>query len=135
MRLVRVVLISLLVASGGFGCGGNELPDNERLLDAFENGRTGLWVRGHGTVSQVLPDETVGFARQRVMVRINDSLRVLVQHSTANSVPVPFERGDVIAFQGRYEFDGSGGTISLTHSDPDQPGGGGWIRHKGILYE
>lgn len=135
MRLMRVVLISLLVTLGVVGCGGDELPDNERLLGAFENGRTGLWVSGHGTVSQVLSDEMLGLPRQRIMVQIDDSLRVMVQHLVMGSMRVPVERGDVIAFQGRYEFNGNGGTVSLTHSDPEQPGGGGWIRHKGITYD
>ncbi|MFW5926435.1 MAG: DUF3465 domain-containing protein [Wenzhouxiangella sp.] len=111
------------------------MPDNERLVEAFENGRTGLWVSGHGTVSQVLSDEMLGFPRQRIMVQVTDSLRVMVQHSMLDSVRVPVERGDVIAFQGRYEFNGNGGNVTLTHSDPEQPGGGGWIRHAGITYD
>lgn len=136
IRRTTVVLISLLVTIGVAGCGGDELPDNTRLLNAIEEGRTGIWVSGHGTVTQVLGDQTIGLPRQRFMVHIDDSApRVMVQHVLSESTRVPVERGDAVSFQGRYEWSGSGGLISLTHRDPDQPGSGGWIRHKGVLYD
>jgi hypothetical protein len=136
-RHFGVVLVGLLVTIGGVGCGGNELPDNARLLAAFEEGRTGVWVSGHGTIAQVLADETttIGFPRQRFNVRVEDQLTVLVQHSLTEAGRVPAERGDVIAFQGRYEFNASGGSISHTHRDTSQPGSGGWIRHDGQVYQ
>ncbi len=136
-RPIGVVLVSLLVTLGGVGCGANELPDNSRLLEAFEDGRTGVWVSGHGRIAQVLADETttIGFPRQRFNVRVEDQLTVMVQHSLTESGRVPAERGDTIAFQGRYEFNASGGTISHTHRDPSQPGSGGWIRHDGVTYQ
>ena len=135
-RRFGVVLFSLLVTLGVVGCGGNELPDNARLVAAFEDGRTGVWVSGHGTIAQVLADESgIGFPRQRFNVRINDGLTVLVMHTMTESGRVPAQRDDVIAFQGRYDFSASGGTISVTHHDPAQPGGGGWIRHDGEVYK
>ncbi len=136
-RPLGIVLAGLLVTLGGVGCGADEMPDNTRLLEAFEQGRTGVWVSGHGRVAQVLADETtpIGFPRQRFNVRVNDQLTVLVRHSMTESGPVPVQRGDTIAFHGRYEFDASGGTISLTHHDASQPGSGGWIRHEGVTYE
>lgn len=135
-RKLRVFLFSLLAAVGVSGCGGDGLPDNARLLEIFESGQTGVWVKGHGTVSQVLSDNSVGGQpRQRFMVQIEDSLRVQVRHQVVNSPRVPAERGDVIAFQGRYEWNASGGLISLTHQDPAQPGGGGWVSHRGTRYD
>ncbi len=136
-RRFGVVLASLLVTLRGVGCGADELPDNSRLLDAFEQGRTGVWVGGHGTIAQVLADETttIGFPRQRFNVRVDDQLTVLVQHSLTESGRVPAQRGDVIAFQGRYEFNASGGTISHTHRDASQPGSGGWVRYDGVTYQ
>ncbi len=134
-RRFGVVLVSLLVALGGVGCG-NELPDNARLLSAFEEGRTGVWVSGHGTIAQVLADETgIGFPRQRFNVRVEGQLIVLVTHLLTDSGRVPAQRGDVIAFQGRYDFNASGGTVSHTHRDESQPGSGGWIRHDGVTYQ
>jgi hypothetical protein len=136
-RHFGVVFASLLVTLGGVGCSANELPDNSRLLEAFEQGRTGVWVSGHGTIAQVLADEstTIGLPRQRFNVRVDDQLTVMVVHSLTDSGRVPAQRGEAIAFQGRYEFNASGGTISHTHRDASQPGSGGWVRYNGVTYQ
>lgn len=134
-RHCRVLMLTLLVI-GVSGCGGGALPDNERLLEAFEQGRTGIWVSGHGTVSQLIGDETIaGEDHQRMVVRVNDRLTLTVRHAVARSGRVPVEVGDTIAFQGRYEWNGAGGVLARTHRDPEAPGSGGWIRHKGDLYD
>ena len=130
----RVLMIMALVI-GVAGCGGNALPDNERLLNAFEQGRTGVWVSGHGSVAQLIGDETVsGEVHQRMVVNIETGLALTVRHSIERSERVPVAQGDVVSFQGRYQFNGRGGVLGSTHQDDEEPGGGGWIRHKGTLY-
>ncbi|MCC5864265.1 MAG: DUF3465 domain-containing protein [Wenzhouxiangella sp.] len=131
LRRYGVVLVSLLIAVGLVGCGGEEMPDNARLKDAFVEGRTGIWVSGHGTVVRELGADA---SQQRFLIRIDEELSVVIRHNFGESRPVPVERGDVIAFQGRYEFHGGGGEVHFTHADASQPGGGGWIRHKGQLF-
>ncbi|QKK03899.1 MAG: DUF3465 domain-containing protein [Pseudomonadota bacterium] len=133
----RVVLIILMVC-GVAGCGGGEdLPPNDRLLAAFEEGRTGVWVSGHGVVAQAIGDETIaGEPHQRMVVRVGDQqLAVIIRHSLSQSDRIPLSDGDTIAFQGRYQFNGRGGVISHTYHDPEQPGSGGWIRHQGQVYD
>ncbi|QOC22685.1 DUF3465 domain-containing protein [Wenzhouxiangella sp. AB-CW3] len=136
-RCFTVVLVGLLVALGGTGCGGEDLPDNARLVAAFDEGRTGIWVSGHGTVTQVLADESlaIGLPRQRFNVQIADSLSVIVYHSSSEGRRVPAQRGDMVAFQGRYEWNARGGEVTRTHADHAQAGGGGWIRHEGQTYK
>jgi len=132
----RVLMIMVLVI-GVAGCGGGDaLPGNERLLNAFEQGRTGVWISGHGSVRQLIGDETIaGETHQRITVNIDDSLTILVRHSVEQSERVPVTQGDTIAFQGRYDFNGRGGVVGHTHHDPEQPGAGGWIRHEGTTYD
>ncbi|MDZ7791459.1 MAG: DUF3465 domain-containing protein [Xanthomonadales bacterium] len=132
----RVLMIMALVI-GVAGCGGGDArPDNERLLNAFEQGRTGVWVSGHGTVEQLIGDVAVaGEAHQRIVVNVEDSLDLIVRHSIERSERVPVAQGDAVSFQGRYQFNGRGGVLGFTHQDDEQPGGGGWIRHKGTLYD
>lgn len=132
----RVLLIMVLVI-GVAGCGGsNALPDNDRLLDAFEQGRTGVWASGHGTVGQLIGDETyAGEQHQRMVVTVSEELSVVIRHSVVQSDRIPVRQGDVIAFQGRYEWGGRGGVISNTYHDPERAGQGGWIRHKGERYD
>ncbi|MFU8831549.1 MAG: DUF3465 domain-containing protein [Wenzhouxiangella sp.] len=131
-RRFGVVLIVLLVTAGVVGCGGQELPDNTRLLDAFAEGRTGIWVSGHGTIVRPLGSDATS---QRFQVRVADELSVVIRHTIGAAGAVPAERGDLIQFQGRYEFHGGGGEILFTHADPAQPGGGGWIIHEGTRYQ
>jgi len=132
---VRVLMIMVL-AIGANGCGGaGALPDNQRLLNAFEQGRTGVWVSGHGTVAQLIGDETrAGQVQQRMIADVDGRLSLIIRHSVEASERVPAAPGDTVAFQGRYEWNGRGGVLGHTHHDPDQPGGGGWIRHEGRLY-
>lgn len=133
---IRVLMIMALVI-GVTGCGGGDaLPDNERLLSAFEQGRTGVWVSGHGIVAQLIGDDTVsGEAHQRMVVNVDNRLDLIVRHSVERSERVPVAQGDTVSFQGRYQFNGRGGELGFTHQDPEQPGDGGWIRHKGTLYD
>ena len=113
-------------------CGGDALPDNSRLEQAFADGRSGIWLSGHGTVIRTLgSDENT----QRFQVRINPDLGLVIRHDLTAATAVPVERGDLVGFHGRYEFHGGGGQLTLTHADPDQPGGGGWILHQGIRYD
>lgn len=132
---IRVILLFLLV-TGVAGCGGESLPDNARLLTAFEEGRTGVWVSGHGTVSQLIGDETIaGDIHQRMVVDVEGQMSLMIRHSLAQSDRLPIGVRDTIAFQGRYEWNGRGGVLSGTYHDPEQPGSGGWIRHKGVVYD
>ncbi len=131
LRVAFVLTLSFLLAS----CGGSSLPSNDRLIDAFQEGRTGIWVSGHGTVAQMPADELGNTPRQRFAVRISPNLTVLVRHELDESLRVPAQRGDTLAFQGYYEWDGSGGTISRTFADASRAGGGGWIEHEGTRYD
>ena len=132
LRRFGVVLLALLVTVGVVGCGSEELPDNTRLLNAFTEGRTGVWVSGHATVVRPLGSDA---ASQRFLLRVDDELTIVLRHQIGSEGPVPAERDDVLAFQGRYEFHGGGGEIILTHADPNQPGGGGWVQHQGKRYQ
>jgi hypothetical protein len=132
LRRFGVVLMGILVALALAGCGQDDLPDNSRLESAFTDGRTGIWVSGHGTVIRPLGSDATS---QRFLLRISDDLSIVLRHQIGQSGPIPAERGDVIAFQGRYEFHGGGGEVILTHADAAQPGGGGWVTHQGTRYE
>lgn len=131
-RFGVVLLMGMLVGGLLVACGGENKPDNSRLIEAFAEGRTGVWVSGHGTVAQVFP---VSGEDQRMLVRVDEGFSVLLRHRIGSSGPVPVSRGDLVAFHGRYEFHGGGGEMLLTHADPAQPGGGGWVIHQGQRYQ
>ena len=133
MRTIGVYVVALFLTVAIVGCVGEEpLPDNERLLSAFANGQTGVWISGHGTVVRPLGSAS---DNQRFLVRVNDELSLVVRHQVGSMGPVPADSDDVIAFQGRYEFHGGGGELILTHADANNPGGGGWIEFNGTRYQ
>lgn len=118
------------------GCGQGEAPiSNDRLLESFEEGRNGIWVSAEAPVVQLLGDENIGGRRQRFTIRPTEGVTVQVRHSLENSTRVPVQPGDVVRVTGYYEWEARGGFISRTYSDPDQPGGGGWIEHEGTRYD
>ncbi len=118
------------------GCGQGEAPiSNDRLLESFEQGRTGIWVSAEAPVVQVLSDEDIDGRRQRFTIRPAEGVTVQVRHSLEDSTRVPVKRDDVVRVQGYYQWEARGGFISRTYSDPDQPGGGGWIEHQGQRYD
>jgi len=119
-----------------WGCGSGEVPlSNERLIESFQQGRTGIWVSAEAPVQNLLGDEDIGGAYQRFTIRLNDGIVVQIRHLLDESTRIPVARGDVVRAQGYYEWDARGGFISRTYADPDQPGGGGWVEHKGTRYD
>ena len=130
-KRLPIALLAVIIVLAACG-GGGALPDNDALEDAFSQGRTGVWVSGHGTVVRELGGDA---GTQRFQVRVSPGLSLVVHHRVGASGRIPVDRGDTIAFHGRYEFHGAGGQLALTHADPAQPGGGGWLRHRGLQYQ
>ncbi len=135
MRILSQALIVLFCFVLG-GCGSGEAPiTNDRLIETFESGRTGIWVSGHGEVTQILGDENIGGRTQRFIVRLNEQIQIQIRHSLDNAERIPVERGDEVRFQGYYEWEARGGFISRTYNDESQPGSGGWVEHDGTRYD
>lgn len=136
MRL-SVSLLSFLACLVVGGCGQGEVSlSNDRLIESFQQGRTGIWVSAEAPVTQIVGDEEIGGIKiQRFVIRPNEEITVQVRHSLSASERVPVKRGDTVRVQGYYEWDARGGSISRTHADRDQPGGGGWVEHAGTRYD
>lgn len=136
MRTISRVMFLLICFVLG-GCGEGEAPiTNDRLIETFESGRTGIWGSGHGPVVQILGDQEIGGeTMQRFTVRLNDELVLQIRHPLAHADRVPVERGGEVRFQGYYEWEARGGFLSLTYHDPEQPGSGGWIEYDGTRYD
>lgn len=134
MRIAALFLIASCLVIGG--CGQGDAPiTNTRLIESFEQGRTGIWVSAQAPVVQILGDQDINGLNQRFTIKPTAEIVVQVRHSLEESTRIPVEPGDTIRVQGYYEWDARGGFVSRTYSDPDQPGGGGWVEHKGIRYD
>lgn len=106
------------------------------LSAAFENRRSDVQVQGSGHVTRVLPDDNDGSRHQRFIVRLASGQTLLVAHNIdlANRVAA-VKPGDVIEFNGEYEWNERGGIIHWTHRDPRRSHVDGWIKHDGRTYQ
>lgn len=128
------LLIAALVLAG---CGEGEAPiSNDRLIESHAEFRTGIWVSAQAEVHQLLADQSLdGKPHQRFTIKLSDALFVQIRHSLQDSERIPVKPGDVVRVHGYYEWDPLGGFISRTFSSPNEPGGGGWVEHKGKRYD
>lgn len=131
-RLLQLIIASLVLVVLMTGCGREDLPGNEALEAAFAQGRTGVWLSGHGSVVRELGGDA---ETQRFQLRINADFNIVLVHRVGSAGRIPAERGDTLAFHGRYDFHGAGGELTLTHADQAQPGGGGWVEHRGVRFQ
>ena len=105
------------------------------LADAYANGRSNLQVSGRGTVSRVLADDNDGSRHQRFILALASGQTLLVSHNIDLAPRIPALRpGDVVEFNGEYEWNDQGGVIHWTHDDPAGRHAGGWLRHGGQTY-
>ncbi|MEE9274608.1 MAG: DUF3465 domain-containing protein [bacterium] len=101
---------------------------------AFEERRSGLWLRARGEVARLLEDDRKGARHQRFILRLPDGLTLLIAHNIDVAPRVPARVGDGLEVYGRYEWSRKGGVIHWTHRDPRGERAGGWIRHLGKSY-
>jgi len=122
--------------SGPAATGERDIPQsgNGRLLDAWRQHRSDVWVEGSGTVEALLPDDREGSRHQKFIVRIDRELTVLVSHNIDLAPRVPVDRGDAVSFRGEYVWNAKGGIVHWTHHDP-QGKKSGWIRVGREVYE
>jgi hypothetical protein len=111
--------------------GGDQL-----LTAAFESHRSNLQVEGSGRVSRVLPDDNDGSRHQRFIVQLGTGQTVLVAHNIDLASRVAsLEVGDLVEFNGEYEWNERGGVIHWTHRDPRGGHVDGWLKHEGRTYQ
>jgi hypothetical protein len=115
----------------------NSLGGGEQALAAaFENRRSDIQVQGSGRVSRVLADDNKGSRHQRFIVQLASGQTVLVAHNIDLADRVAsIKAGDVVEFNGEYEWNEQGGVIHWTHHDPQGMHEAGWIKHAGRTYQ
>jgi hypothetical protein len=110
-------------------------PATDPVLDAFRRHRSGVDVQTSARVERVLRDDEKGSRHERFLIRVADTLTVLVAHNVDLAPRIPLLAGDSVQLRGEYIWDERGGVIHWTHRDPQGKHPGGWIRHEGRSYE
>jgi len=104
------------------------------IESAFQSRNTGQLVQLRGVVRGLLPDERTAPRHQRLTLELPGGRTLVVLHDVEASRRVPARVGDELELCGRYEWNNRGGLVCGTHSDPDDDGARGWIRHDGVDY-
>ena len=113
------------------------IDQSDRALSiAFNERKSGIQVEGRGTVIRILPDDNRGSRHQRFILKLYSGPTLLIAHNI-DLAPQIFvlREGDVIEFNGEYEWNSKGGVIHWTHHDPNGRHVGGWLKHKGRIYQ
>jgi hypothetical protein len=105
------------------------------VLAAFRARRSDVEVETAAKVMRVLKDDEKGSRHERFLIRVADTLTVLVAHNIDLSPRIPLLAGDSVRLRGEYEWDERGGVIHWTHRDPRGRRAGGWIMHEGRRYD
>jgi len=137
-----VLLLAALMTVGDAGAAAPEpagtvtVDDDARIAAAFRERRSDVAVETGGQVIKLLPDDNQGSRHQRFIIRLNSGQTVLVSHNIDLAPRIDGLRtGDRVDVRGEYEWNARGGVIHWTHHDPQGRHPGGWLRHRGRLYQ
>lgn len=106
------------------------------IIKAFESQQSDIQVKGKGRVRKLLPDDNQGSPHQRFIITLASGHTLLIAHNIDLAPKIDsLKVGDTIEFYGEYEWNNKGGVIHWTHHDPDHHHIGGWLKHKGKIYQ
>lgn len=112
---------------------------NGVIMEAFEQQRHSIQVRGCGQVIAVLADDNKGSRHQRFIVQlegVEPKHTVLIAHNIDLAPRVDaLQKGDEVVFYGQYEYNPQGGVVHWTHHDPAARHQHGWIEHNGQRFQ
>jgi hypothetical protein len=106
--------------------------DERDIVTAMEDRARNAYVKGEGTITQMLSDlEQEGVYQQfRVLVGNGKEVTIVRRGRIA-----ALRDGDAISFKGRYHWDLDGGKVLWTYYDPKGRNIGGWVIHNGRMYQ
>ena len=106
------------------------------ITHAFEEGTSGVQVTGEGEVTRILADDDDGDRHQRFILTLASGQTLLVAHNIDIAPRIEsLQSGDLVEFNGEYEWNDQGGVVHWTHHDPDGEHMPGWLKHNGEVYE
>jgi len=109
---------------------------NTALSIAFDERYSGVQTEGNGIVIKILPDDNEGSRHQRFILKLHSGQTLLIAHNIDLAPRLSILReGDVVAFNGEYEWNSKGGVIHWTHRDPNGRHEAGWLKHNGQTYQ
>lgn len=107
-----------------------------KIANAFQQRKSDVQVYSKGKVIAILPDDNKGSRHQKILLKLNNGITVLVAHNIDLAPRIQnLRKGDMVEFYGEYEYSDKGGVIHWTHHDPQKRHVGGWLKHEGQTYQ
>lgn len=129
MKHIFLILILSVFSFQSFSAG-------QSISSAYETKTSDVQVSNTGIVVKILPDDNKGSRHQRFILKLPTGQTVLIAHNIDLASKIDaINVGDSVEFYGEYEWNAKGGVVHWTHHDPAGRHDGGWLKHKGVLYE
>ena len=111
------------------------ISGNDALLAAARARRSDVEVLAGGRVIRLLADDREGSRHQRFLVRVGDTLTILVAYNLDLGSRLPVAAGDSVTLRGEYVWNDRGGLIHWLHRDPANRHEPGWVELRGRRYD
>ncbi|MFT5139400.1 MAG: hypothetical protein ACI9H8_001592 [Lysobacterales bacterium] len=108
--------------------------DDERIIDAWRDKTSNIFVEVEGRVVRLRPDLDYYTRFQHFLIELENGHRLMVKHDLDISQIVPVVANSMIRLKGEYDWSETGGVIHWTHRDITNTREGGWIDSNGIRY-
>ncbi|WP_436897859.1 DUF3465 domain-containing protein [Acinetobacter gyllenbergii] len=112
------------------------VDDQNKIMQAYQQQRSNVQVQAQGVVKAILPDDNEGSRHQKMILKLENGLTVLIAHNIDLAPRVEgLKKGDTVEFFGEYEYSQKGGVIHWTHHDPRGKHIDGWLKYQGKMYQ
>ncbi|WP_436661540.1 DUF3465 domain-containing protein [Acinetobacter sp. P1(2025)] len=149
--VIVTIIIVLIAAYVGIDLKQNNLNDNvvqtsiveeatvddqQKIMQAYQEQISNIQVQSKGEVKAILADDNDGSRHQKMILKLENGLTVLVAHNIDLAPRVErLRKGEIVEFYGEYEYSPKGGVIHWTHHDPQGKHVDGWLKYQGKSYQ
>ncbi|HCI3535894.1 TPA: DUF3465 domain-containing protein [Acinetobacter baumannii] len=108
----------------------------DTIKAAYERRQSNVQVQGSGRVKAILREDNDGSRHQKFILVLKNGLSILVAHNIDLAPKIEdLRKGDIVEFNGEYEYNEKGGVLHWTHHDPQNRHENGWLKHNGRIYQ
>lgn len=112
------------------------VDDQHKIMQAYKQQISNIQVQSKGEVKAILADDNDGSRHQKMILKLENDLTVLVAHNIDLAPRVEgLRKGEIVEFYGEYEYSPKGGVIHWTHHDPQGKHVDGWLKYQGKSYQ
>lgn len=149
--VIATIIVVLMAAYVGIDLKQNNLNDNvvqtsiveeaavddqHKIMKAYQQQISNIQVQSKGEVKAILADDNDGSRHQKMILKLENGLTVLVAHNIDLAPRVEgLRKGEIVEFYGEYEYSPKGGVIHWTHHDPQAKHVDGWLKYQGKSYQ